>query len=1214
MQSTQTATLPIPQLPTTARQAHGFPHLASGSLLSIGQFCDHQCTAIFTSTKAHVYANKDIQIIPSNQPIITATRHYPDKLWSTQIPPTHPPSRIPSSEQALATINQPTLTDRLTFYHASLFSPTITTWIKAVQNGHLDTWPALTPKQITRYGQLTEATVKGHLHAKRSNIQSTSKYINPTLPLTFAASAANVSIISSPQSDSNTRTNQVYVNISEPTGKIFSDQTGKFLCPSRRGNKYILIVYDYDSNMIFAEPLPNRSKQNLTAAYRTIISLLIARGLKPTLAKMDNEISDSIKTMLAEHEIDYELTPAGLHRRNLAERAIQTFKNHFIAGLSSTHPDFPLNLWDDLIPQCVITLNLLRKSRLHPHLSAYSHVNGPFNYARTPLAPPGMKVLLHERPADRGSFDSHAIPGWYLGPAMKHYRCYKIWIPQTNSIRILDQVTWLPHKRPMPTSSKADLVIASAKDLTSALLLPSSPNHILPPLDTVTRKALLDLNKIFADRVKPQDNIILSSNSQPKESAEIPRVPIISPATRPRVPMYQPPKTTQDFLLHNNARKSLRRKTIPKKQPSKQIPRRSTRTRTPNPKFQATNLVTSSYSPQLPSKLQHLINKELDRPSFPNPHSPELANAVLDPTTGKLLEYRDLLKTKDKDKWYDACSKEFARLCQGRSKDNTASTNTIFFKHPDELPNNKKATYLRICANYRPQKADPYRVRFTVGGNLVDYKGVTYTPTADLTTAKILINSVLSTPDAQLLGLDLSNFYLITPFKDPSEYEYMWIPAWVIPADIMKEYNLENKIKNGKILAEIRTGMYGLPQAGRMAYKKLVKHLASYGYFPTGHTPGLFKHLTRPVLFCLVVDDFGAKIVGRHHGQHLIDCLKNHYDITIDWDGSIFCGVHLTWDYEKRTCDLHMPNYVRKAAQRFTVPKPTTPQHSPHPWTPPTYGSSVQLTPSIDSDPKPTPAQTKYAQEVIGTFLYYARAVDNTMLMPIGSIATALSTSSWKQIEHRINHFLHYAVTHPDARIRYKASAMHLWIHSDSSYLNEPKARSRGAGYFHLSDVPQLPIKPTDPPPPLNAPILVNSKVIPNVMSSAAEAETGMGFLNARDAIPIRQTLQEMGHPQGPTPIQFDNIVATGIINDTVTQRRSKAMDMRFYWLRDRAAQKQFHIHWKRGAANLADYPTKHHSTKHHISVRPTYVLNASLQNMNPVTSNVTPNVIARVC
>ena len=90
------------------------------------------------------------------------------------------------------------------------------------------------------------------------------------------------------------------------------------------------------------------------------------------------------------------------------------------------------------------------------------------------------------------------------------------------------------------------------------------------------------------------------------------------------------------------------------------------------------------------------------------------------------------------------------------------------------MPTGKKATYFRICSNYRPQKADPYQVCFTVGGNLVDYRG-NNTPTADLTTAKLLINSILSTPGATFLGLDLSNFYLISPFANPSQYEYMWI-------------------------------------------------------------------------------------------------------------------------------------------------------------------------------------------------------------------------------------------------------------------------------------------------------------------------------------------------------------------------------------------------------------------------------------------------------
>ncbi len=105
----------------------------------------------------------------------------------------------------------------------------------------------------------------------------------------------------------------------------------------------------------------------------------------------------------------------------------------------------------------------------------------------------------------------------------------------------------------------------------------------------------------------------------------------------------------------------------------------------------------------------------------------------------------------------------------------------------------------------------------------------------------------------------------------------------------------------------------------------------------------------------------------------------------------------------------------------------------------------------------------------------------------------------------------------------------------------------------------------------------------------------------------MRTTLQEMGHPQGPTPIQFDNKCATGILTDTVVQRRPKAMDMRFYWLHNCGCQQQFHVYWKPGQSNLGDYPIKHHSTKHHsIAVRPTYVLNniRSQLTQNPTTQS----------
>ena len=111
-------------------------------------------------------------------------------------------------------------------------------------------------------------------------------------------------------------------------------------------------------------------------------------------------------------------------------------------------------------------------------------------------------------------------------------------------------------------------------------------------------------------------------------------------------------------------------------------------------------------------------------------------------------------------------------------------------------------------------------------------------------------------------------------------------------------------------------------------------------------------------------------------------------------------------------------------------------------------------------------------------------------------------------------------------------------------------------------------------------------------MSSAQEAETAAGYLTTKELVPIRQTLIEMGHPQGSTPLQFDNKCATGIMNDIVRQKRSRAIDMRHYWLRDRVRQNQFHVYWKNHRYNLGDYPTKHHPTKYHIEVRHKYTAN----------------------
>jgi hypothetical protein len=127
-----------------------------------------------------------------------------------------------------------------------------------------------------------------------------------------------------------------------------------------------------------------------------------------------------LKNFFTVNNIAYQLVPPHCHRRNAAERAIRTFKEHFVAGLSSVDPSFPLHLWDRLLPQAEITLNLLRTYRLHPQLSAAAHYHGLVDYNKTAFALPGCKIIAHENPGKRRTWAPHGQHEYSLCPAMHH--------------------------------------------------------------------------------------------------------------------------------------------------------------------------------------------------------------------------------------------------------------------------------------------------------------------------------------------------------------------------------------------------------------------------------------------------------------------------------------------------------------------------------------------------------------------------------------------------------------------------------------------------------------------------------------------------------------------------------------------------------------------------------------------------------------------------
>ncbi len=184
--------------------------------------------------------------------------------------------------------------------------------------------------------------------------------------------------------------------------------------------------------------------------------------------------------------------------------------------------------------------------------------------------------------------------------------------------------------------------------------------------------------------------------------------------------------------------------------------------------------------------------------------------------------------------------------------------------------------------------------------------------------------------------------------------------------------------------------------------------------------------------------------------------------------------MHLEWDYKKGTCDVSMPGYIEKALKVFQHEKPKKPQDQPYPAETPHYGAKVQYTKEDHSAPM-TQTETTRLQRVVGKFLYYARAVDNTMLKALGSLASA-QTKGTEQTAKALAQLLDYGASHPDAKIRFHKSNMILWVNSDASYLNEPGSKSTVGGYHYLSSHPPDPNKApqqNDPPPPLNAPVQV---------------------------------------------------------------------------------------------------------------------------------------------
>ena len=391
IQSTHTCNLDIPWLPNHVTEAHIVSGLSHSSLISTRKFCAAGYKVIFGEDECRIYKDDTLVLVgdkdPSTQP------------WRLSINPAVMPTPAPTttaldlhlypgqSTTHLA-CNVYTIThkqNQMKYMHQSFLNAPIPTILKAITKGHLQGIPLMKTELITKHLTRSPATSKGRMKRPRTGIRSTRKKV-PKRPTRVPTATPLVAINDIRQYmttklpkqldpvPNNGDTQPVHhipddyescdgannlFCYSAFKGTLYTDATGALPARSLDGNQYYFVVYDYDTNYIFAIPLKDMTNTSIIEGFDTVFSQMKEKGHKPKFNVTDNQASTAIKAYLKAQDCAYQFVEPSNHRVNAAERAIQTYKNHFISGLCSTDEQWPIQLWDQLTTQATITLNLL---------------------------------------------------------------------------------------------------------------------------------------------------------------------------------------------------------------------------------------------------------------------------------------------------------------------------------------------------------------------------------------------------------------------------------------------------------------------------------------------------------------------------------------------------------------------------------------------------------------------------------------------------------------------------------------------------------------------------------------------------------------------------------------------------------------------------------------------------------------------------------------
>ena len=350
------------------------------SLLSFSALCnEHDCVITLTRT--------DVSIRQDSKLLFHGTKSPADTLWYIDLDEFT--STLPSASCNNA-YKTHTDAEFVAFVHATFGYPTQSTFLHATRMGWLSEFPRLTAAMVSAHPPHAIATAQGHLDQTRQvkkKRRSRSTRARDSVPAVPNPDTVDEDLFDDPD---------ICVKTYDLNDPIHADLTAKVPVVSRKGNQYLLVACWH--GYCHFELMPSRTASSYVHAYTKVLAFFRGLGRTPTILRLDNETSGKLEAYLKAENITMQFVPPGTHRANKAERNIRTSKNHLISILNGVHSDFPLYLWDDLVPQAEITLAHLMPYPADPTKCAYDGLHpNRYDFVAHPIAPSGTLVVVHDK-------------------------------------------------------------------------------------------------------------------------------------------------------------------------------------------------------------------------------------------------------------------------------------------------------------------------------------------------------------------------------------------------------------------------------------------------------------------------------------------------------------------------------------------------------------------------------------------------------------------------------------------------------------------------------------------------------------------------------------------------------------------------------------------------------------------------------------------------